>query len=155
MITPPDVLRDVAAINLGLPAFGAAVADQGAPVAQVDWRPPADGDPAAIAALTRLWGAHGERVAAANATAVQRIEAAAPRAIDVVRAGDVIDGLDDRVLLHSGPPIAWERVCDPQRRALLAAVLFEGWAPDRDRAARMLAGGEITLRPGNEHGHVG
>jgi hypothetical protein len=155
VITPPDVLRDVAAINLGLPAFGAAVADQGAPVAQVDWRPPADGDPAAIAALTRLWGAHGERVAAANATAVQRIEAAAPRAIDVVRAGDVIDGLDDHVLLHSGPPIAWERVCDPQRRALLAAVLFEGWAPDRDRAARMLAGGEITLRPGNEHGHVG
>ena len=37
-----------------------------------------------------------------------------------------------RTLLHSGPPIAWDRVCDPQRRALVAACLFEGWAADRD-----------------------
>jgi hypothetical protein len=155
VMSQPDVLREVAAVNLGLASFGDAVRDQGAAVAQVDWRPPADGDPEAIAALTRLWGAHGDRVAAANATAVQRIEAAAPRAITVARAGDAIDGLTEGVLLHSGPAIEWDRVCDPQRRALLAAALFEGWAPDRERAAQMLSDGEIALRPGNEDGHVG
>jgi hypothetical protein len=155
VITQPDVLREVAVVNLGLASFADAVRDQGAAVAHVDWRPPADGDAAAIAALTRLWGAHGERVAAGNATAIQRIEACAPRAVTVARAGDVIDGLDDGVLLHSGPPIEWDRVCDPQRRALTAAALFEGWAADRDGAARMLADGEIALRPGNEHAHVG
>ena len=56
--------------------FAEALRDQGAPVVEVDWRPPAGGDPAAIALLTRLWGAHGDRVAAANADAVARIEAA-------------------------------------------------------------------------------
>jgi Protein of unknown function (DUF1116) len=154
-MSQPDVLREVAAVNLGLPSFAAALRDQGARVAEVDWQPPAGGDPAAIEDLTRLWGAHGERVAAANAEAVARIGRAAPRAVDVARAGDAIDGLGDGVLLHSGPPIAWERVCDPQRRALVAAVLFEGWAPDRAAAERLLADGEVALRPGNEHGHVG
>ena len=155
MTSHPDVLHEVAAINLGLSSFAESIAGQGAPVAQVDWRPPAGGDPDAIAALTRLWGEHGDRVAEANAAVVARIEAAAPRAIDVARAGDVIAGLDDHVLLHSGPPIAWERMCDPQRRALLAAALFEGWARDREQAARMLAAGDIALRPGSEHDHVG
>ena len=67
----------------------------------------------------------------------------------------MIDGLGDGVLLHSGPPIAWDDVCDPQRRALLAACLLEGWAADRDGAARLLADGEVRLASGNEHGHVG
>ena len=46
-------------------------------------------------------------------------------------------------------------MCDPQRRALTAAAVFEGWAGDRDDAARRLASGEIALAPGNEHDHVG
>ena len=67
----------------------------------------------------------------------------------------MVPGLHDGVLLHSGPPITWERVCDPQRRALLAAVVFEGWAGSREQADALLARGEITLASGNEHGHVG
>jgi hypothetical protein len=59
------------------------------------------------------------------------------------------------MLLHSGPPIGWERICDPQRRALEAACLFEGWAGDRGRARGLLAEGSVALRPGNEHRHVG
>src|SRR6185295_2154006 len=57
--------------------------------------------------------------------------------------------------LHSGPPITWDRVCDPQRRALLAAVVFEGWASSREAASALLERGEVTLSPGNEHDHVG
>ena len=45
----------------------------------------------------------------------------------------------------------WERVCDPQRRALLAAALFEGWAATREEAAALLERGEIVLASGNEH----
>src|SRR6185312_13547101 len=55
----------------------------------------------------------------------------------------------------SGPPITWDRVCDPQRRALVAACLLEDWAGDRDGAERLLAAGEVRLASGNEHGHVG
>jgi Protein of unknown function (DUF1116) len=66
-----------------------------------------------------------------------------------------VPGLRDGLLLHSGPPIGWGRACDPQRRALVAAAVFEGWAGDREGAARMLEAGEIELSPGNDHDHVG
>jgi uncharacterized protein DUF1116 len=149
------VFQRVAAVNVGLAAFGQAVRDQGAEAVDVDWRPPAGGDAETVALLEALWGRHGERVEAANAAALERLEAVRPRAVTVARAGDVIGGLEDGVLLHSGPPIAWEETCDPQRRALAAACLLEGWAGDRDGAERLLAAGDVQLRPGNEHGHVG
>jgi hypothetical protein len=150
-----DVLRGVSAVNLGLSTFADALRDQGAPVVEVDWSPPTGGDAAALALLTRLWGRHGDRVGAANAAAVAAIEGAAPRALTVAPARSVMPGLTDGTLLHSGPPIEWGRVCDPQRRALVAATLFEGWAGDRAGAERRLARGEIALSSGNEHAHVG
>ena len=39
----------------------------------------------------------------------------------------------------------------PQRRALAAACVFEGWARDRSEAAAMLAAGDISLASGNDH----
>jgi hypothetical protein len=150
-----EVFERVAAVNVGLEGFGQAIRDQGAEAVDVDWRPPAGGDAEAVALLEALWGRHGERVEQANAAAVERLEGARPRAVTVARAGDVVPGLEDGVLLHSGPPIAFERVCDPQRRALVAACLLEGWAGDRDGAQRLLADGEVRLASGNEHGHVG
>lgn len=141
--------RGVEAVNLGVATFADALRAQGAPVVEVDWRPPpAD----LVAPLTRLWS---DRVAAANAAVVERVEAATPCAVTVAPAREVVPDLRDGLLLHSGPPIAWERVCDPQRRALAAAAVFEGWAADREDAARRLADGEIALAPGNEHDHVG
>jgi hypothetical protein len=153
--TAADVLRRVEAVNLGVSTFAAALRDQGAPVVEVDWRPPAGGDTDAMELLTRLWGAHGDRIAAANREAVARIEAVQPRVLSVAPAGEVVPGLADGMLLHSGPPIEWERVCDPQRRALLAAVVFEDWASDSAEAERLLARGEVALESGNAHAHVG
>jgi hypothetical protein len=150
-----SVLQRVSAVNVGLSSFADAVRVQGGEVADVDWRPPGGGDAEVVALLERAWGTIGERIDEANARAVRAIEAARPHAVMVAPAGEVIDGLDDRTLLHAGPPIAWGRVCDPQRRALVAACMLEGWAADREAAARRLADGEIRLRCGNEHGHVG
>jgi hypothetical protein len=147
--------RDVQAVSLGLSIFADALRDQGAAVAEVDWRPPAGGDPETLAVLTRLWGEHGDRVGSANAEVVERIEGCVPRAVTVAPAREVVPGVRDGLLLHSGPPIEWARVCDPQRRALTAAAVFEGWAGDRAAAERMFADGEIALEPGNEHDHVG
>jgi hypothetical protein len=150
-----ELPRSIEAVSLGLSIFADALRDQGAPVVEVDWRPPAGGDADTLALLTRLWGEHGDRIAAANAEVVSRIERTTPCAVTVAAAADVVPGMRGGLLLHSGPPIAWERVCDPQRRALTAAAVFEGWAADRAGAERMLAAGEIALDPGNAHDHVG
>ena len=151
-MTIPDPVH---AVNVGLDTFADALRAQGAPVVDVDWRPPADGDPAVRAVLERLWGSQGDRVAAANEEVVARVEGVSPCAVGVEPAGSVVPGLGDRMVLHSGPPIAFADVCDPQRRALTAAVMFEGWASSREEAAQMLEAGEIALEPGNEHDHVG
>jgi hypothetical protein len=150
-----EVLKRIAAVNVGLPSFAEAIRAQGASVVDVDWRPPAGGDADTVRALERLWGVHAARVAEANDEAVGRIESATPRAVAVARAGDVLPVLGERTLIHSGTAIEWERVCDPQRRALVAACLFEEWAQDREQAASLLASGRIALAPGNEHNHVG
>ncbi len=150
-----EVLTRVAAINVGLDLFADALRSQGTELTEVQWRPPAGGDPDTVGALERLWGRHGERVARANDEAVKRIEATSPAAVAVAPAGDVLEVLQGRTLLHSGTAIEFGRVCDPQRRAMIAACLFEGWASDREAAARLLASGEIALQPGNEHNHVG
>jgi hypothetical protein len=143
------------AVNVGLDAFGEALRAQGAAAVDVDWRPPAGGDARLVAVLESLWGRFGDRVDAANRDVVARIEGSRPCAVTVAPAGEAIEGLSGRMLLHSGPPIAWERVCDPQRRAMVAACLFEGWASDRDSAASLLSSGQVALACGNEHGHVG
>ena len=150
-----EVPDRVAAVNVGLSSFADALEAQGAPVLDVDWRPPAGGERKVVHALERLWGAHGSLVAAANREVVRRIESVTPQAITVAPAREVLTVLSGRVLIHSGTAIEWERVCDPQRRALVAACLFEGWARDGTDAVARLSGGEIALVPGNEHGHVG
>jgi FdrA protein len=43
-----------AAINVGLESFAASLRAQGAPVSQVDWRPPAGGNEQLMAILERM-----------------------------------------------------------------------------------------------------
>lgn len=156
MIPDLAVFERVEAVNVGLAAFGEAVRAQGAEAVDVDWRPPADGDAEAVAALARLWGAHAGAVDAANREALARMGDAAPRAVAVAVARDVVPVLaEGRTLIHSGPPIEPDRLADPQRRALVAAAIFEGWARDREDARGLLESGEVALAAGNEHGHVG
>jgi hypothetical protein len=143
------------AVNVGLEAFGQALRSQGVAAVDVDWRPPAGGDERLVSVLETLWGRFGDVVDEANRAVVERIERSRPCAVSVAPAGEAIEGLSGRMLLHSGPPVAWERVCDPQRRAMVAACLFEGWASDRSEAAGLLSSGSVSLACGNEHGHVG
>ena len=147
---------DVQAVNLGLPLFATALGDQAIPVQQVDWRIPAGGDLGAVEALVALYGGSESStgIEVANAEVFRRLDQGVPFLVDVARAADVVPGLADRVLLHSGPAISWERVCDPLRRSMRAAVVAEGWAAQVAEADRLLAGGDIRLEPANEHSTV-
>src|SRR3954449_7365078 len=128
------VLHKVEVVNIGLVAFGDAIRDQDTPVVDVDWRPPASGDPAAVRALERLWGRHGATVAAANATVVERMEACSPRAVGIPTARDVLPVLaEGRTLIHPGPPIEPQRLAAPPGPAPPAARPLAGWAAGRRR----------------------
>ena len=85
---------------------------------QVDWRIPAGGDPRAVAALRRLSGPRTAQVDAANAEVVRRLDTGVPMLVGVRRAEEVVPALAGRVLLHPGPAIELDQVCDPLRRSM-------------------------------------
>ena len=91
----------------------------------------------------------------ANADALRRLLEADPVLIDVVPAGDVMPGLGDRMILHAGPPIEWERMCGPMRGAVAGIAVFEGWAPDLKIAATMAADGMFAFEPNHHFDAVG
>jgi hypothetical protein len=149
----------VQALNIGLAGFAEPIAAAGATVLNLDWRPPAEADPQLGMLIARLEDdpddGIGAVVAAANRTALDRLLGASPFLVDVQPAGDAIPGLTGRMLLHSGPPIAWERMCGPMRGAIIGASLFEGWATTPEEAEGLAEGGEIAFDACHHHGAVG
>lgn len=153
--TSPAVLpEEVAVVNVGLPLFAEAAREQGRPVQHVDWRIPAGGDLAVVSALSRLYGPLAERIDAANAEVLRRLDSGVPMLRTVATARDVVPGVDDLTILHCGPAIDWADVCDPLRRSMRAAVVAEGWADDVEAADGLLRGGRVRLEPANEHSMV-
>jgi hypothetical protein len=91
----------------------------------------------------------------ANEEAARRMCEAEPVLVGVRPAGEVVPGMTPSMLLTSGAPLAWEEYVGGQRRALLAAAVYEGLAPDVDAAARLLDAGEIVVSTCHEHGCIG
>lgn len=148
---PAALPESIDVVNIGLSIFAEAAEAQGARVTSVDWRIPGGGDPAVVAALRRLYGRHAERIDAANAEVVRRLDEGVPRLVDITTVGAVVDGAADRILLHCGPPIAYDEACDPLQRSMRAAVIAEGWAEKPDAAHALLARGDVALAPANDH----
>ncbi len=96
-----------------------------------------------------------QTIEAANAEVLQRLVTADPVLVDIAPAGDVVPGLTDKMILHSGPPIQWERMNGAQQGASICMALFEGWAKNPEEAERMLASGDIKLEPNHHHHGVG
>ena len=136
-------------ITAGIGLLSSSLAAQGVTTREVDWRPPA----AAGDALATIAG--DPRASDANTTAVDRLRSARPHLMDIRPARAAVAGLDDRMLLHAGPPIEWDDASGPLRGAIIGAALYEGWADDPDAAADLAARGDIALAPCHEHGAVG
>ena len=96
-----------------------------------------------------------EKIENANAESLRRMLRADPVLVDVQPAGKVIKGLGEGVILHSGPPIAWERMCGPMQGAVCGIAVFEGWADDLRQAQNAAAAGRFTFHPNHHFGAVG
>jgi hypothetical protein len=96
-----------------------------------------------------------KKIEAANEEAVKRMNAGDPVLVDIAPAGEVIPGLKERMILHSGPPIDWARMCGAQRGAMIGTVLFEEWAKSVEEATNLLESGAILFEPNHHHQAVG
>ncbi|MEO0691602.1 MAG: DUF1116 domain-containing protein, partial [Pseudomonadota bacterium] len=64
-------------------------------------------------------------------------------------------GLAENVLLHAGPPFgSVDHITTPILNSACVAAVYEGLAPDFDRAEAMIRVGEIVLKPAQDHGVV-
>ena len=96
-----------------------------------------------------------ERIKEANRVAFRRLLDAEPVLIGVAQARDVVPGMAERMILHAGPPIEWERMCTPMRHGIIGGVLYEGWAKAPGEVEHLVRSGEVVLSPCHEHSTVG
>ena len=146
---------DLKVVNLGLESFADNLRVHGVEVVQVDWKPPAGGDAKMVALLDRIASSSRVDVEAANAVAVSRILKGKPTLVGVGTALDTVPGMTKTTVLHSGPPITWDRMCGPMRGAVIGGLIYEGLAATREEAERLAASGEIRFDPCHHHDSVG
>ena len=141
--------KPLTVINLGLESMAQSVKVQGSTVVEVDWRPPAEG----VNHLRTT--SKGIDIDAANQEACTRINTGRPVLVGMGIAREVIPGMHDHLILHAGPPVTWERMCGPQRGAVMGALIYEGLANDEKDAAQLAASGAIEFSPCHHHHSVG
>jgi hypothetical protein len=145
--------QNLEVINVGVRSFAEPIHAAGGLVLHVDWRPPPDSDVVLGRTLAHL--INHPQIEAANRTAFDAFLAADPVLDDVKPAQELIPDLAERLLLHAGPPIVWERMCGPMQGAIIGAILFEGWANNPDSAVELAASGQIAFAPCHHYGAVG
>ncbi len=133
--------KDLSVVNLGLASMAKSVSDQGVKVVDIDWRPPKDGIPR----LHRTKA--GVSMDEANQEVVNRIRRGQAFLAGMGIARDVIPGMHNRMILHAGPPIEWERMCGPTRGAVMGALIYEGLAQDEEEDKKLASSGEIEFSP--------
>ena len=155
-MTATSLFKDsLSVINVGLAAFADNVVAAGGQCVGLQWQPPAQGDRDGGWSLAQVL-AH-PRVEQANATAFARFLAAQPILTGVTTARTVIAAMAQgrRLILHAGPPIAWDAMCGPMQGAILGAIVLEGWADSIEAAQRLAASGTVAFEPNHHHGAVG
>src|SRR5437762_543454 len=140
-------------VNIGLDLFAATLAARDVAAVHVDWQPPAGGDPRLAALLGRL-DARRDAIERANTLALERLTGGTPFLVDCRPAREAL-GLADHTVLHSGPPLGWDRVSEPVRAAILCAIRYEGWAANDDAARVLVERGRVTLEPCHHHAAAG
>jgi len=148
--------KELHVVNLGIESFYQDLRSQGKPAIHVDWKPIAGGDRAVSRNLHKLKKPDiYAKIEEANKEALRRILEAQPTLIGLGIAGEEIPGMRKDMILHAGPPITWERMCGPQKGAVLGGLIYEGLAKNIKEAEQLAASGKIKFEPCNMHNAVG
>lgn len=126
-----------------------SIREQNVPIQNVDWQPPLNKGKRLQLTST------GIDIIQANKEVCTKIKNGKPVLVGMGRAKDVIPGMHKRLLLHAGPPITWERMCGPQRGAVMGALIYEGIADNEHEAEKIASQGGVEFSPCHHHHAVG
>ncbi|MHA1971503.1 MAG: DUF1116 domain-containing protein [Candidatus Hodarchaeales archaeon] len=97
-----------------------------------------------------------KKIDEANSEAINRMEAVQPILVDIeLNAINVIPGMDEKTILHAGPPIEWDRMCGPMKGSIAGILVYEGLANDLEEGYELAASGEIKFDCNHDHDTVG
>jgi len=141
--------KELIVLNVGLNSMARSLAEQGVKVVDLDWHPLRD------SILHLHHTKDGIDIDTANQEVVSRIQRGQAVLYGMGIARDVIPGMHSRLFLHAGPPITWDRMCGPQRGAVMGALIYEGLVSDEEEAYRMASSGEVEFAPCHHYHAVG
>jgi hypothetical protein len=96
-------------------------------------------------------GASRDNLAAENDAVFEALHRARPHLIGLAAAKDAIPQLNEGLILHAGPPIAWQEMQPAMRAAVLGGLVFEGRAADLAEGAAVASSGVIRFAPAHNH----
>lgn len=143
--------QDLKVINTGLSSFAENIKTTGATAIQVDWKPPLISDPEIWKKIEAL----KPKIEEANKKALDIILSGTPFVVGLDLAINVIPGMKKNLILHSGPPVTWDRMCGPTRGAIMGALLYEGLVKTNKEAEKLASSSRIEYAPCHEHSSVG
>src|SRR5699024_2125701 len=91
----------------------------------------------------------------ANYVALKKILESKPIWIDIKKAKDVVPGMNEKTILHSGPPISWENITGGQRQAIIGACIYEKLALTEKEVDKKIKNESIILKPCQDHDCIG
>ena len=145
-------------INVGTDVFADAIKEQGIPAEQLNWKPR---EKAVMSKRAKeilektMYSDFKEKIEDANKKVIDIINNTDPYWIGVKPAKECVPGVEDGMIMHSGPDIPWERMCATQQQGGINGVMYEGYAKDEDEARKMLEKGEIKFVSANDYHLVG
>lgn len=140
-------------VNIGIASFTDSIVAYGGTSVQYNWRPSAGGNKKMIKILNIL--AKMDEIQEANLQVIEKMKTSQPFLLDVVPAKTVISILNEKTLLHAGPPIEYKDMTGPMQGSCVGAVLFEGWAADEASARTLLETGGVKFSPCHHSNAVG
>jgi Protein of unknown function (DUF1116) len=92
---------------------------------------------------------------AANGAALERLVRGRAVLLDVRPAVEVVPGMRPDLILHAGPPLAWDEMVPPMQAAVQGALVHAGACDTLEDAARLAHDGRVRFAPAHDHGMVG
>lgn len=138
-------------INTGLSSFKDNLDEAGIDAVHVKWKPPVDVDVKATGIVNK----NKQKIEQANQKALDIILNGKPFLVGMDISKNVVPGMKKNLILHSGPPITWDRMCGPTRGAVIGALIYEDMAQTPGEAEKLASSGEIEFAPCHEHFAVG
>lgn len=142
-------------INMGLESFSQVLKSKDVNYIQLDWRPPANGNIELAQDIEEFLAEKWDKISAANQKTVKIILSSKPKLIDIGIAIDVIPGMQKNMILHSGPPVKWERMCGPMKGGVIGGLIYEGLAKSPEEAEKIAESGSVIFEPCHHHNAVG